>query len=120
MNKSKKKENAKEDIQGNNFSFPDGGWVCSFCQNYNFYGRMKCNRCSKIKTKEDCEGKPQHIIRKELKSKNNDENNMNKMNKLKLKSKVMSFKIQQVELAQTENPTEGYKRHHPERVGDWV
>lgn len=33
------------------FSFPDGGWVCSQCQNYNFSGRVKCNRCQKVKTK---------------------------------------------------------------------
>ncbi|CAI2367263.1 unnamed protein product [Moneuplotes crassus] len=55
------------------FSFPEGGWVCSFCQNYNFYGRIKCNRY--------VDGKPQHIIRKETKRTKNDENNMNKMNK---------------------------------------
>lgn len=36
----------KESHENSNpsFSFPDGGWVCSFCQNYNFYGRVKCNR----------------------------------------------------------------------------
>ena len=45
------------------FAFPDGGWVCSLCQNYNFYGRMKCNRCNKMKGKEDFEGKPLHLQR---------------------------------------------------------
>ena len=35
------------------FSFPEGGWVCSTCQNYNFYGRHKCNRCQKLKSLED-------------------------------------------------------------------
>ena len=33
-----------------NFDFPDGGWVCSQCQNYNFKGRVKCNRCHKSKS----------------------------------------------------------------------
>lgn len=44
-----------------NFQFPDGGWVCSACRNYNFMGRSKCNRCGKIKSKEDSDGKPSHI-----------------------------------------------------------
>ena len=47
---------------GQAFCFPDGGWVCSSCQNYNFCGRIKCNRCSKAKSEEDYEGKPNHII----------------------------------------------------------
>ena len=45
------------------FSFPDGGWVCSLCKNYNFCGRMQCNRCNKKKTKEDFIGKPHHLLR---------------------------------------------------------
>ena len=45
------------------FAFPDGGWVCSFCQNYNFFGRVKCNRCDKEKSKDDMEGKPKHLLR---------------------------------------------------------
>jgi hypothetical protein len=48
----------------NSFNFPDGGWVCSQCQNYNFSGRVKCNRCSKIKTKQDFNGKPKHLLKK--------------------------------------------------------
>ncbi|CDW78045.1 zinc ran binding protein [Stylonychia lemnae] len=47
-----------------NFSFPDGGWVCSQCQNYNFSGRVKCNRCNKVKTKQDYNGKPKHLLKK--------------------------------------------------------
>lgn len=38
----KENSNTKEE-----FDFPDGGWVCSSCQNYNFFGRQKCNRCQK-------------------------------------------------------------------------
>lgn len=46
------------------FNFPDGGWVCSQCHNYNFYGRVKCNRCQKIKGKNDFNGKPKHLLKK--------------------------------------------------------
>jgi hypothetical protein len=104
------------------FSFPDGGWVCSFCQNYNFYGRVKCNRCSKAKNKDDWEGKPQHIIRKELKArKKNDENNMNNMNKMKLKKHIQLIKVQQIEVPPSEAQTsEGNNMLNAEKVGDWV
>ena len=47
------------------FHFPDGGWVCSVCQNYNFCGRVHCNRCGKTKAKNDHVGKPKHLLRKE-------------------------------------------------------
>lgn len=116
----KQPENAKE--EQNNFSFPDGGWVCSFCQNYNFYGRVRCNRCTKNKTTEDCEGKPQHIIRKELKAKKKNDENNNNLNKMsKFKKQAKAVKIQQVEVPQS-NPEaiEGTLKSHSERVGDWV
>ena len=47
-----------------NFAFPDGGWVCSQCQNYNFAGRVRCNRCTKQKSKTDFNGKPKHLLKK--------------------------------------------------------
>jgi hypothetical protein len=47
------------------FHFPDGGWVCSSCQNYNFMGRVKCNRCQKQKSKSDFNGKPKHLLKKQ-------------------------------------------------------
>lgn len=50
------------------FDFPDGGWVCSGCQNYNFLGRQKCNRCHKQKTKLDLNGKPKHLLKQAHKS----------------------------------------------------
>ena len=43
------------------FSFPDGGWECSKCQNYNFKGRKSCHRCKKPKSNDDAEGKPEHM-----------------------------------------------------------
>ena len=46
------------------FRFPDGGWECSKCQNYNFKGRKTCNRCKKAKGSDDVEGKPTHMNEK--------------------------------------------------------
>ena len=57
----KKKQN-----QGQ-FEFPDGGWECSKCQNYNFKGRKECNRCKKARSKQDLSGKPLHLIKSEQK-----------------------------------------------------
>jgi len=52
-------------VPGNtNFTFPDGGWVCSQCQNYNFLGRQRCHRCTKVKTKHDYNGKPKHLLKR--------------------------------------------------------
>jgi hypothetical protein len=115
---------SKLESKEDKFNFPDGGWVCAQCKNYNFYGRMKCNRCNKAKTTNDVEGKPQHIIRKEFKTRHkNDENDMNDVNKtskLKLKSKARSFKIPQVEVVQAPICNESSTNVHSERVGDWV
>lgn len=58
-----KSEAVDKDASKSEFDFPDGGWVCSGCQNYNFFGRQKCNRCLKIKTKLDLNGKPKHLLR---------------------------------------------------------
>lgn len=120
---AKSQEYAKQEQANSSFSFPDGGWVWSFCQNYNFFGRARWNRCSKNKSKEDCEGKPQHIIRKEIKSrKKNDENNMNNMNKMnKFKMKKQAVKIEPVEVPPSDSDvSEGNKKNESERVGDWV
>jgi len=35
------------------FQFPDNGWVCKQCQNYNFPGRTCCHRCKKVKMTDD-------------------------------------------------------------------
>ena len=43
------------------FEFPEGGWECSKCQNYNFKGRKECNRCKKPRTTKDTTGKPPHM-----------------------------------------------------------
>ena len=44
------------------FDFPDGGWECASCSNYNFKGRMKCHRCKKQKSETDFLGKPNHMF----------------------------------------------------------
>lgn len=59
-----KLKNEEKSEADNNFEFPDGGWVCSQCQNYNFAGRTKCNRCHKSKSKNDFNGKPKHLLRR--------------------------------------------------------
>eukprot|EP00357_Protocruzia_adherens_P031860 CAMPEP_0115036296 /NCGR_PEP_ID=MMETSP0216-20121206/42032_1 /TAXON_ID=223996 /ORGANISM="Protocruzia adherens, Strain Boccale" /LENGTH=589 /DNA_ID=CAMNT_0002416085 /DNA_START=156 /DNA_END=1926 /DNA_ORIENTATION=- len=61
---SKGNSSSAKNIKKSFFNFPDGGWVCSLCQNYNFAGRVKCNRCKKVKTCEDFEGKPKHLMRR--------------------------------------------------------
>lgn len=49
-------------------------------------------------------------------------NDINKINKLKLKSKIQFYKIPQVDAAAPQNAYEntGNKRLHSERAGDWV
>lgn len=62
-------DSQKENVSGKEeFDFPDGGWVCSTCQNYNFFGRQKCNRCQKQKSRQDRNGKPNHLLRNQAKN----------------------------------------------------
>jgi len=70
------------------FEFPDGGWECSKCQNYNFKGRKQCHRCKKPKTVKDSTGRPEHMFKPEeekvaLKAAKNKQKRMNKAKKLK-------------------------------------
>ena len=44
------------------FAFPDGGWECFACSNYNFKGRTKCFRCKKPMGTEDKGGRPEHMF----------------------------------------------------------
>lgn len=57
-----KKEGSEKNDKKKQFDFPDGGWECSKCQNYNFKGRKECHRCKKAKDDEDQEGKPTHMF----------------------------------------------------------
>jgi hypothetical protein len=56
-----KQESPKE------FTFPDGGWECSMCNNYNFQLRQNCFRCKKERDETDFAGKPKHIRKAENK-----------------------------------------------------
>lgn len=85
---------AKKRSGKSQFKFPDGGWVCLACQNYNFCGRVRCNRCGKNKTKDDPVGKPKHLLRKE-----NDENDPTLAGKIAAKPA---------------------KKQLRERAGDWL
>ena len=44
------------------YDFPDGGWECCNCSNYNFKGRKSCHRCKKSKSDNDTKGKPNHMF----------------------------------------------------------
>ena len=44
------------------YDFPDGGWECSNCSNYNFKGRKRCHRCKKDYNVTDNKGKPEHMF----------------------------------------------------------
>ncbi len=78
------------------FKFPEGGWVCLACQNYNFCGRTRCNRCGKSKTKDDPVGKPKHLLKRE-----NDENDPG-------------------QAAAGKSAGKGAKKQLRERAGDWL
>merc|ERR1711990_887458 len=66
-NPSSSDEKSTKDTK-RSFDFPDGGWECRQCQNYNFKGRKECFRCKKAKDEEDFEGKPEHMLRADTKS----------------------------------------------------
>ena len=119
------------DANDNCFEFPDGGWECSKCQNYNFKGRKQCHRCKKPKTVKDTTGRPEHMFRPEderaaFKTMKNKQKRMNKAKKLK-EAKAL---LEQQNVNATENPeyqelslnelSQQLKKMTKERVGDWA
>ena len=106
MEKTKKKKGDdckqstcdKQDIDS--FNFPDGGWECFTCKNYNFSGRQKCNRCNKVKSKTDYNGKPKHLLKQNsvtsssTKSDTSDKNE--EANKLRRDSSQSSDKLRTI------------------------
>ena len=85
---NKDDESTKALQNPNGFAFPDGGWECSKCQNYNFKGRKQCHRCKKPKTVKDTIGRPEHMFRADeekaaLKTLKNKQKRLNKAKKLK-------------------------------------
>ena len=102
--KEDKQEGAKEEPKETNFVFPDGGWECNKCQNYNFKGRKACYRCKKAKGTDDNEGKPEHMTKPKK-----------------------GRKVRKDEAATNENSSVEFNRvkkdkkaGNQERVGDWV
>ena len=98
ISSAKCKNNPEEEKTRCKYEFPDGGWECSMCNNYNFKGRRMCFRCKKVKSVNDVEGKPKHM--KESKQKkldadeeddtNNDERVVNNPNyKIHLDNRVL-------------------------------
>ena len=89
-NGGEKKKGKKEK---GTFEFPEGGWECSKCQNYNFKGRKECNRCKKVRSKQDLSGKPMHLLKSE--KKDNDASAGLKLQRVKMQknSKFKNLKV---------------------------
>jgi hypothetical protein len=111
-------EKPKEETENKeeNFEFPEGGWECSKCQNYNFKGRKACFRCKKAKADDDFEGKPEHMIipqqkQRRFKKHYEDESSMDTYEYSK-DNRVHKFRA-----AAKPKPK---KDHNQERVGDWT
>lgn len=90
------------------FEFPEGGWECSKCQNYNFKGRKACFRCKKQKTDEDVEGKPDHMINGPTKQRKVRKNN----NEIVQEANLYEYS--------KDNRVHKYKTSNQERAGDWI
>lgn len=90
------------------FNFPDGGWECSKCQNYNFKGRKSCHRCKKAKCEADIEGKPEHM-------------NMPADKKQQLKTQAkLNRKMQRAKKVASDPMDPNADRNGGERLHDWV
>ena len=70
------------------------GWICCFCNNFNYENRIKCNRCQRNKNPK--------ILKK---------NNNNNVEYKKLINPITSFII---------NNNKKSQKHFSERIGDWT
>jgi hypothetical protein len=109
---TKTEENTEK--KPNNFEFPEGGWECSKCQNYNFKGRKACFRCKKQKSDDDNEGKPEHMNvqpkpRRNKKAK--EEVSNDSTYEYSKDNRVHKYKA---------GGQSHHKDHNQERVGDWT
>ena len=98
--------------------FPDGGWECNKCQNYNFKGRKECFRCKKAKSSDDQEGKPEHMYKSKQQKKNK-----NKKKGLKNDSEedtACSNENSSSEHNSSRAKAVTVKKPAQERVGDWT
>jgi hypothetical protein len=98
----------KSDENKKLFEFPEGGWECSKCQNYNFKGRKACFRCKKHKTEEDVEGKPDHMV-----------NGASKQRKFRKNNNDTVPEANAYEYSK-DNRVHKYKAGNQERAGDWI
>ena len=83
------------------------GWICHFCNNFNYENRVKCNRCKRNKSPK---------INKSKKCNNNNKNlniniDNNKINDIKNNNSTSSFIISNDKKSQ---------KYFSERIGDWV
>ena len=105
---------AKQMNKRNKFDFPEGGWECSKCQNYNFKGRDFCYRCKKTKCEKDSDGRPCHMTM-DAEKKQTLKNAKNRKNQ----KKKAAQKAAKLEAKEAENSPENVLGQ-AERVGDWT
>lgn len=97
------------------FDFPEGGWECSKCQNYNFKGRKECFRCKKSKDQEDYEGKPEHMFKCESNPKSH-----SKKGKKNTRPKNFKKKAYAQDINDENSNFIANKQQTSERAGDWA
>ena len=98
----------------NRFDFPEGGWECSKCQNYNFKGRDSCYRCKKIKCEKDSDGRPTHMTM-DAQQKQSLKNAKSRKNQ----KKKAAQKAAKLEAKESETTPENVLGQ-AERVGNWA
>lgn len=115
LSETQEKSDEETEKKANNFEFPEGGWECFKCQNYNFKGRKSCFRCKKSKADEDFEGKPEHMSVQQARTrkckKSQDESSNEEAYEYSKDNRVHKYKA-------AAKPKR--KDHNQERVGDWT
>ena len=81
------------------------GWICHFCNNFNYENRTKCNRCRKNKSPKINKSKIYNNNNKNV-NVNVENNNENKKN-----NSTSSFIV---------NNDKKSQKHFSERIGDWI
>ncbi len=80
------------------------GWICNFCNNFNYENRNKCNRCKRNKS-------PKLLKKKNNNFCNKNVNNNNYLDYKKIINPTSSFVIINDKKSQ---------KHFSERIGDWT
>lgn len=107
VEKDKKSKEDDSMDKKNLFNFPDGGWECNKCQNYNFKGRKECYRCKKAKDEQDVEGKPEHMS---MPKKSKKQKKIEKAEKESVKGSLNGSMTSEARAKKLATP----------RVGDWT